>query len=654
MSAIAQDVTFKVAAPPAVVAGSNFVLVYEINRYNCTDFRPPAEISDAFDVLYGPVPSKAQSIQFINGRQTRTESTTFTYTLGAKKEGTFNIGPATVKIGNSEYKSESFKINVLPQDQTQQPQSQGAQTQSQGAQTQSQGAQTQSQGAQTQSQGAQTQSQGAQTQSQGRRRTVTSVVPPTTVYPSRGQQQGGETTSPGGINDENLFIRMIVAKRNVFEQESFLVTFKIYSTYDMIDVRPKFPEFEGFLSLDIELKNYSKILENYNGRNYQTVIVKQSILFPQRSGQLPIGSGKVDVTLRVQTQGRGRSIFEDFFGSYQDIEREVTSPPTTINVKPLPDGKPANFSNAVGNFTMTSEINRTQLKANEAVTIKLTFKGNGNIRWFKIPEVKFPNDFEVFDPKPDLNLRVTSSGVTGTRTIEYMAIPRYAGDFEIPPITFSYFDPQSGAYKAIPTGSFNLQVERDESSTSAPVISNFSNRESVRFLGKDIRYLKTQKINFQSYQDIFFGSLLYIMAYLMMSVLFVAFFIIYRKQVKENANIALVRTKKANKTAVRRLKQAEKLLRENKEEAFYEEVLRALWGYLSDKLNIPQSKLTKDNVASELTQRGVNEALAGEFLEIIHTCEFARYAPNKVSGAMDKLFGETINAIDTMENTIKK
>jgi hypothetical protein len=235
-----------------------------------------------------------------------------------------------------------------------------------------------------------------------------------------------------------------------------------------------------------------------------------------------------------------------------------------------------------------------------------------------------------------------------------MAIPRFAGDFEIPPISFSYFDTQSGTYKNLSTESFQIHVERDGSSTDAPVISNFTNRESVRMLGKDIRYLKTQKISFQSYKDIFFGSFLYIMAYLMTTVLFVVFFIIYRKQVKENANIALVRTKKANKTAVRRLKLAEKLLHEQKEEPFYEEVIRALWGYLSDKLNIPQSALTKENVAIELTKSGVDETLSGEFLDIIHTCEFARYAPSQEKGAMDKLFRETIDAIDKMENTIKK
>jgi hypothetical protein len=376
---------------------------------------------------------------------------------------------------------------------------------------------------------------------------------------------------------------------------------------------------------------------------------------PQRAGQLTINSGRATVKYRVARTARGRSIFDDFFDSYQSLDRELISSNATIDVKPLPAaGKPANFSNGVGSFTMQSSINRTELKANEAVTIKLTIQGNGNVRLFRTPQVRFPNDFEVYDPVETNNTRVTANGVSGTRTIEYTAIPRFAGDFEIPPILFTYFDTQSGTYRTHQTPEYKLQVERDATSSDAPVISNFSNRENVRFLGRDIRYLKTQKVHFQTNKDIFFGSFVYIMAYLMISILFIVFFIIYRKQVKENSNLALVRTRKANKTAVRRLKQAEKLLRENKEEAFYEEVLRALWGYLSDKLSIPQSELTKDNVANELAKYGVGETLSREFLEIIHTCEFARYAPSKAAGTMDKLFNETIRAIDSMENTIKK
>ena len=589
----AQDVTYKVSAPPSVAVGTQFQVQYILdNATNGTEPRVHPEFLECFEILFGPTPRTSEDIRIFNGKQTRHCSLTHTLIVTAKKEGTFTIGPATIKVGNSEYKSNSFTIKVLPPDQAAQAQQQ--------------------------------------------------------------QGGGGNASASSGPTNENLFMLMNVSKRSVYEQEGLLVTFKLYTMFEVRGLNPKFPEFEGVWSQEVDLGQPQLQMESYNGRNILAAIIKQSVLYPQRSGQLTIGrGGKVDVIVSVPSQQRPRNIFEGFLNSYQNVSKELVASPVTIEVKPLPPGKPAGFTNAVGNYTMSSEINRKELKANEAVTIKLTIKGNGNIQLLKNPEVKFPNDFDILDPVSKNNTNVTTAGVSGTRTIEYTAIPRYAGDFEIPPVTFSYFDTQSGTYKTLSTEPFKLHVEKDESSGDG-VVANFTNRENVRFLGKDIRYLKTQNIQFRPTKDIFFGSFLYVMAYLMITILFVAFFIIYRKQVKENSNIALVRTKKANKTAVKRLKQAEKLLHENKEEAFYEEVLRALWGYLSDKLNMPQSELTKDNVATELTKYGVDDALSGEFLDIIHTCEFARYAPSKASGAMDKLFGETIHAIDKMENTIKK
>jgi hypothetical protein len=598
----ADDVTFKASAPPAVVIGSQFQLTFVVNVLNGTDFRLPSGLTDNFDMLMGPSSSTSRSYSFVNGKSTSSVSTTYTCIMMPKKEGSFDLEPATIKIGNSEYKSNPFTIKVLPQDQ--------AASQAQGG--------------------------GAQQQPQGN------------------DGGGNNQAAASSVSAENVFMRMIVSNRSVYEQEGFLVTFKLYSLVDVSGIdNAKFPEFEGFLAQDIELNDNQLALENYNGRNYQTLVLKQTVLYPQRSGKIEIGKGMIRAIIRVRSQSRSRGFFDSFI-DYQNVPKELISQPATIDVKPLPSGKPASFSGATGNYTMSSDINRTELKTNEAVTIKLTIKGNGNIKLLKNPEVKFPNDFEIYDPKVDNNIRVSAAGANGTKTIEYMAIPRYAGDFEIPAVNFSYFDTKAGVYKTLSTDPFKLHVEKGEESPDAPVISNFTNRENVKFLGKDIRYIKVNSVHFISNKEIFFGSFLYIMAYLMITVLFIVFFVIYRKQVKENSNIALVRTRKANKTAVKRLKQAEKLLKDNKEEAFYEEVLRALWGYLSDKLNMTQSELTKENVAAELACYGVDEALTNEFLEIINTCEFARYAPSQTSGAMDKLFTETIDAIGKMEYTIKK
>ena len=590
----ADEIIFKASAPEAVIMGETFRLSYTVNAEG-KDLRIP-EITD-FEVLIGPSTSTSMSTQVLNGKMSTETSLTFTYILQPKKEGTFTIAPATIKVNNANYTSNAVKIKVLPPDKADEAAAQG----------------------------------------------------------------GNGNSSTSAIGKDDLFITAVISKKSVYEQEGFLVTYKLYANPRKTNVvginQIKLPEFEGFLTQDVELPtNRQLTLENYNGKNYGTFVVRQSVLFPQRSGKITIPSGSLDVALRVQVQSRRpRSVF-DFFedAGYVDVNKTVPISAVTVDVKPLPSGKPASFSGGVGNFTMTSSISSEKVKTDEAVTVKVVISGNGNVKLLKNPEVEFPNDFDIYDPKVETNIKTTTGGSTGTKTIEYMAIPRYAGDFEIPAIAFSYFDTKSGAYKTLTSGPYKLHVEQGQGGGNAPVVSNFSNKESVKYLGKDIRYLKVNPIRFVPRDEMFFGSLAFYMCYIIPVVLFVIFFIIYRKQVKENANIALVRTKKANKTAVKRLKNAGKLLKENKKEEFYDEVLRALWGYLSDKLSIPLANLTKDNVEAELAKYGVDESLISEFMDILNTCEFARYAPAQASDAMDKLYEQTIDAIGKMENTIKK
>lgn len=588
----AQNVTFKASAPQAVVMGEQFRLTFAVNT-ECKDLRAP-EISD-FDVLMGPTPATSFSSVTVNGNTVAETTYSFTYILMPKKEGTFNIAPATIKVKNSTYTSNALVIKVLPQDK---------------------------------------------------------------ASANSGNSQGGSgnVATASSINNESLFVKMNVSNRNVYEQEGFLVTFKIYSLFECGVTAFKFPEFEGFLAQEIDLPNRQWELENYNGRNYQTAIMKQTVLYPQRSGKITIDAGRFESTVRIPSQKKVKSIFDDFFESYQEVQKVLTTEPVTIDVKALPSGKPASFSGAVGNFTMVSSINSQNIKTNEAVTIKIKISGNGNVKLIKSPTVEFPNDFDIYDPKEETNIKVTAGGVIGDKSIEYMAIPRYAGDFTIPAIEFSYFDVKSGAYKTLQSEPYTLHVEKgaEGEGGAGPVVSNFGTKESVQYLGKDIRYLKVNGIHFAPKDELFYGSFLYAMCYIVPLVLFIIFFIVYRKQVKENSNIALVRTKKANKIAVRRLKIAGKLLKEKKKEEFYDEVLRALWGYLSDKLNISQASLSKDNVETELVKFGVDEALMNEFMDILNTCEFARYAPVQASDTMDKLYDLTVDAIGKMENTIKR
>ena len=587
LAARANEISFKASAPQSVVMGEQFRLTYVINAEG-KDLRVQ-EMPD-FEVLMGPSQSTSYSTSWVNGKSSSETTVSYTYILMPKKEGTFTIAPATIKVKDATYTSNGLSIKVLPPDKS--------------------------------------------------GKTTAERV------------QSASTT----ISDDDFFVRMIVSKHDVYEQEGFLVTFKLYAARPCGINGVKFPEFEGFMAQEIDLPNKQWVQDRYKDRNYFTVDLRQVVLYPQRTGDLTIGKGTYDAVIRVSTPQKARSIFDDFFDSYREVNKQLVSSPATIHVKPLPSGKPASFSGAVGSYSMTARISANQVKANDAVTVNVQITGNGNIKMAKNPEVTFPNDFEIYDPKVDTQTKTTTAGVSGTKTIEYMAIPRYAGDFEIPSVEFSYFDTKSASYKTLKSDAFQLHVEKgEEGAASAPVVSNFANKESVKYLGQDIRFLKTRGIHFSpKREEVFFGTALYAMSYLVPLLLFIVFFIVYRKQIKENADLARVRTKKANKIAVKRLKNVGKLLQAQQKEAFYDEVMRALWGYLSDKLNMPLSSLTKDNVEAELAKYGVDEALTRDFMEILNTCEFARYAPSQASDAMDKLYEQTIDAIGKMENTIKK
>ena len=545
---------------------------------------------DGFNVLMGPSTSRSQNVQIIGGRTESSVSTTYTYVLQAQKEGTFTIPAATVTVDNQRYVSNTLTVKVLPADANVQ------------------------------------------------------------------QQQGSAESSSQNISGVEVFVRAIPSKTTVFEQEAILLTFKLYARGVNVAgfSNMKFPEPKGFLAQEIELANDRQFqLENYNDKNYNTLILKQTLLFPQYSGELEIGEGTFEVVLRIANQASRRGFFDDFFNSYQDVKRTITSPSFKINVKPLPAGKPKSFANAVGEFTMKSDINTTELKANEPITIKITISGTGNLRLIKNPEIVFPASFEVYDPKVDLKTKNTTSGVVGSRTIEYLAIPRYAGNFTISAAEFSFFDLKTQTYKTLKTDVFNIKVEKGEG-TANEAVTNYVSQEALKFLGSDIRHIDTENLKLKQKNDFFFGSVSFMLLYLIPLSLAIVLFIVFRKQAKENANIALVRTKKANKVAAKRLKIAKKYLEEKEKGKFYDEVLKALWGYFSDKLNIPVARLTKDNIESELSKAGVDEALIADFNNILSTCEYAQYAPGSGSEEMEQLYNQTIEKIGELEVKIKK
>jgi len=357
-------------------------------------------------------------------------------------------------------------------------------------------------------------------------------------------------------------------------------------------------------------------------------------------------------------RSRSRSIFDDFFESnYRTVKKRVKSKPVNINVKSLPTNKPEGYTGGIGQLKMTASVNKKEVSTNDGVTLTIKISGTGNHKFIEDPKVKIPADFDQFDPKiSNSGLSSTSRGMQGVKTYEYLMIPRHSGTFTIPSIKFSYFDPSKGAYKTIESGNIAIEVEKgegEELSGSGVVRSNVT-KENVKFIGKDIRFIKSGNTQLKPIGTFFIGSLTYYLSLLIPLSLFVLLFFINQKRIKDNANVTMMKTKKANKVAIKRLKKSSQFLKSGEKEAFYEEVLRALWGYLSDKLSLPLSELSKENAGEVLSNSAVSPEIIDEIMNILDTCEFARYAPASGTGEMDKLYNQTIATISKLENQIKR
>ena len=590
----ADKVSFVASAPDVVVVGDQFRLSYTVTTQKVKDFRAPS--IKGFDVLMGPSRSEQSSTQIVNGSVSSTSSITFTYILMANTAGEFTVPGASIVADGNQMISNSVKIKVLPQDQN---------------------------------------------HNSSRRNNDNS----SSIQPS----------SNASVSNQDLFITATASKTNVYEQEAFVLTYKIYTRESNLQLNnAKLPDFKGFHSQEIEMTTNARWTpEHYKGRNYYTTVYRQFVLFPQQSGKLFIEPAQFQMTVNKPVQSADP--FDAFFNggnSVIEIKKPITTPKIAINVNPLPAGKPTNFLGGVGEFNISSSINSKELKTNDAITIKLVISGTGNLKLISNPEIKFPDDFEVYDPKVDNQVRLTKEGLTGNKVIEYLAIPRHAGTYKIPGVSFSYFDIRSKSYKTLNTEDYVINVEKGAGNADQ-VIANFTNKEDLKVLGEDIRYIKQNEVTFQPKGSFFYGSMSYWLFYIIPALAFILFFIIYRKQAAENANVAKMRTKKANKVAIKRMKLAGKLLSENKKDAFYDEVLKALWGYISDKLNIPVSRLSKDNIEEKLRNHGVSEELIKEFLNALNDCEFARFAPGDENQAMDKVYSSSIEVISKMENSIK-
>ena len=584
-----ENVEFTASAPDVAYVETPFQLIYSVNAA-AKDLQAPD--FQFFEILAGPFESRSSYTQIINGKKSSATNLSYTLTLMPSKTGTFKIPGASIVVDGEKIYSNDLTIKVENAEKNAQKQNEGG--------------------------------------------TVT----------------GGGTQR---VTSESIFVRTIVSKTNIYEQEAISVTYKLYTLLDVAQFTgAKLPDFNGFLKQDIEQSQNKQLsAETYKGRSYGTVVLYQAVLFPQHTGEIEIGKASFTALLRLQNKAQVRSIFDDFFDSYTNVEKTLTAPAVTVKVSELPlAGKPATFSGAVGNFNLTSTLSSGNLKTNQAATIKVVISGNGNMKLLKNPEIKFPDGFEVYDPKVDNKFSSGSGGVSGTKTIEYMFIPRRSGKFDIPSAELSYFDLNNKTYRTLRTPAYKINVTKGEGGEA--VVENFTGKEDVTPLAKDIRYLYTGSVKLKPESRPWFGTLPFWMLFLIPLIIAAILFIYFRKHVKENADLAFVKTKKANKVAQKRLRLALNFLEEGKKNQFYEEVMKAVWTYLSDKLVIPVAELNKDNIRLKMNEKGMEKEVTDNFTNILNTCEYASYAPDSGRQEMGNLYGETVDAISRMEEHFKK
>lgn len=575
-----------------VAVGESFQIQFSLNN-NGSNFKAPS-LTD-FDVYSGP--NQSSSMSFVNGAMS--QSITLSFLIAAKKEGKFSIGPASITVNGSTIQSNSLSIEVVKGNTNANAQNQG-----------------------------------------NRNQNSTNPSSPTTENVS-----------------DNLFVKTAVSKTKVFQGEQISVTYKVYTRYQLRGFQDiKFPDYTGFWAQDVPSNNQQIQVTNetIDGVNYQVAELKRTFLFPQRSGKLEIQPMNIECVVRKQSNRRSRDIFEQFFGGgYEDATYAIKSKSITIDVLPLPEtNKPEDFSNAVGDYTFKAELSKDKVKANDAINLTITLTGKGNIKLVDPLKINFPEDFETYDPKTKENITTGVNGVSGTKTFDYLIIPRHQGDYKIDRINFSYFDPEKKLYVTIPSPEFNIHVEKGSENEPSANIFNPRSKEEVKVLGNDIRYIKTKTI-LKPKDDYFFSSPLFYLGLVSPFMAFIGFIFVRRKRIEQNKDAVAVRSRKATKMARKRLSLAEQHLKSNNKELFYIEIFRSLYGYISDKLNIPVADLNKEHISTTLQSKNVNTATILQLISTLDNCEYARYAPSAVSGDLKSIYDNTVELITKIENEIK-
>jgi len=593
------------ASETTVANGDQFQITYSLNASG-KGFKAPS-LPD-FVVVMGP--SQSQQMQIINGSVSQTLS--FTYVLQATKEGVFKIGAAEITVGSTKIFSNPLTITVTKA---------SAQSQSQG----------------------QGQGQGQQNQKSGEK---------------------NNTIEGGG---KNVFIKASVDRTNSYQGEGIVVSYKLYTKVTLLNYAiSKLPSFTGFWSQDINMQQQLEFHnENYDGVSYKVAEIKKVVLFPQRSGNLVVDPMEGEVIARVQVkkqqQQKNNDPFSQFFNdpffnnpffnnNVQDVKVNLKSDPIRITVKDLPAGAPSEFSGAVGRLSCEVSLDKKETKANEAITVKIKISGKGNIKLIESPKISFPPDFESYDPKENANINATTAGVSGSKVFEYLLIPRSPGEFKIPVSSFVYFDLDKKQYVSTDFPDLLLKVTKGDG-TNVTVAGSVQ-RSDVQLLGKDIRFIKTQDPDFEVSLTPFYGSAVFYGLVTTPALLFLILLGVRKRNERLSGNAGQIKSQRANKAAMKRLSAAKKYLSSNEKEKFLDEMFRALWGFIGDKLQIPVSDLSKEKVTSELAIRKVDESLIKQFTDTIDSCEFARFAGG-IADSNEALYQKGIDIISKLEGSIK-
>ncbi len=534
-------------------------------------------------------PSQSSNMQIING--SFSQSISITYVLQAQKEGTFKIGGAEIIAGNDKLISNSVTVNV-----------------------------------------------------------------------GKGRSGGGQNSD--GATSSNVFLKASVDKSTAFRGEAIVVTYKLYTRVTLLNYTlDKLPSLNGFWSQEIELPQQPEFHnENVDGVNYKVADIKKLVLFPQRSGTLEIDPMRGEVIARVQAQRqRNNDPFNQFFNdpffnnpffnnSVQDVKVPLKSSVLRVNVKELPSGAPGSFTGAVGRFSCEISLDKSTTKANEAVTLKVKISGKGNIKLADAPAINFPPDMETYEPKENVSVTATAGGVTGFKTFEYLIIPRTAGEYKLPIQPFSYFDLEKKQYVEIPSPELTLRVDKGNETVTTTISG--TTKSDVQLLGKDILYIKTEVPDFESSHHPLFGSGIFYLLMALPALLFGFFLFMLKKQRAQQQNVGLVKQQRASKTALKRLSAAKTFMDARERDKFLDELFKALWGFVSDKLGIPVADLSKETAGSALRSKGVHEELIQEFIRATDNCEFARFAGNTTNDE-EALYHQGLAVITQLEERLR-